>query len=395
MADTNRLQEGYLILADISGYTAYLVGTELEHAQEIIEELLNLILDHIKPPMKLVQFEGDALFCYILGSTFLDGQRLIELLESCYFDFADHLVAMQRANTCRCAACRAIPTLDLKFVVHYAKFIVHQLAGSESLIGSDVVVAHRLLKNHIAERIGHPAYLFLTDPCLAKIDSAMPLLPHRETYEHLGEVAGGVYDLRSAWQAMCESRCEYLDPDQADVTFEYRIPAPPPVAWDWLVNPEKNVLLQDDLLKMENMPRPDGRMGAGARAHCTHGTYLLTHKYLDWRPFHYFTEWLDQTTEPPSPLGPPAAFQTWEFTPVGVDNTFLTLRFRVEDRTSPALADPAPLREFVQGHYLGIMKRLDRLLAEGDLLSAPAEPPGPDNTAQAANSAGRQLARNE
>ena len=122
-------------------------------------------------------------------------------------------------------------------------------------------------------------------------------------------------------------------------------------------------------------------MGTGSGAHCAHGTYMLLHKYLDWRPFHYFTERLDQTTEPPSPLGPPTSFQTWEFAPVGVDHTFLTLRFRVEDRESPALADPAPLREFIQGHHLTMMQRLERLLAEDGVLAASAEPPEPGNPA--------------
>src|SRR5438045_7785500 len=101
MADTNRLQEGYLILADISGYTAFLVGTELEHAQEIMEELVNLILGHIKPPMKLIQLEGDALFFYVTGGAFLDSERLLELLESCLLVFADHLVVLSSDTTCR------------------------------------------------------------------------------------------------------------------------------------------------------------------------------------------------------------------------------------------------------------------------------------------------------
>ena len=32
-------REGYLLLADISGYTEFLTGTELEHAHAIIREL--------------------------------------------------------------------------------------------------------------------------------------------------------------------------------------------------------------------------------------------------------------------------------------------------------------------------------------------------------------------
>jgi PDZ domain len=36
-------RQGYLLLADISGYTAFLTGTELEHAHGIVNELTTLI----------------------------------------------------------------------------------------------------------------------------------------------------------------------------------------------------------------------------------------------------------------------------------------------------------------------------------------------------------------
>lgn len=35
--------DGYLLLADISGYTAFLTGTELEHSHAIVTELTKLI----------------------------------------------------------------------------------------------------------------------------------------------------------------------------------------------------------------------------------------------------------------------------------------------------------------------------------------------------------------
>lgn len=37
---TSETEHGYLILADISGYTSYLAQVELEHAQEILTDLL-------------------------------------------------------------------------------------------------------------------------------------------------------------------------------------------------------------------------------------------------------------------------------------------------------------------------------------------------------------------
>ncbi len=40
----NKTQRGYLILADISGYTRFMAGTELEHSQAILGDFLDLII---------------------------------------------------------------------------------------------------------------------------------------------------------------------------------------------------------------------------------------------------------------------------------------------------------------------------------------------------------------
>jgi len=64
MRDDRAAREGYLLLADISGYTAFLTGTELEHAHPIVHELTGLICERLTPPMRFVELEGDAVFCY-------------------------------------------------------------------------------------------------------------------------------------------------------------------------------------------------------------------------------------------------------------------------------------------------------------------------------------------
>lgn len=53
--------EGYLLVADISGYTTFLTGTELEHSHAIVTELIRAALS---PPMQFVKLEGDAVFCF-------------------------------------------------------------------------------------------------------------------------------------------------------------------------------------------------------------------------------------------------------------------------------------------------------------------------------------------
>ena len=57
-------EHGHLILADISGYTSYLAGVELTHAQDILAELLELIVQRFDPPLSIAKLEGDAVFAY-------------------------------------------------------------------------------------------------------------------------------------------------------------------------------------------------------------------------------------------------------------------------------------------------------------------------------------------
>src|SRR2546425_10840527 len=98
------MREGHLLLADISGYTEFLTGTELEHAHEIIRELTALIRERLAPPMRFVKREGDAVFCYANAETFRDGERLVELIEACYFDFSKRLLGIGRAAASPCKA---------------------------------------------------------------------------------------------------------------------------------------------------------------------------------------------------------------------------------------------------------------------------------------------------
>ena len=44
-----KAQHGYLVLADISGYTSYLAGVELDHAQGVLTDLLETIAPASNP----------------------------------------------------------------------------------------------------------------------------------------------------------------------------------------------------------------------------------------------------------------------------------------------------------------------------------------------------------
>jgi hypothetical protein len=50
--------DGYLLLADISEYTEFLTGTELEHSHAIVTELTKLIRRTLAPLMWFVKLGG-------------------------------------------------------------------------------------------------------------------------------------------------------------------------------------------------------------------------------------------------------------------------------------------------------------------------------------------------
>src|SRR5688572_32351948 len=101
-------EHGYLVLADISGYTSYLAGVELTHARDILTELLNLIVEHFKPLLSIVKLEGDAVFAYVPKTKIQRDETLLDLFESTYLAFWDRVEGIRRRTICQCNACKAI-----------------------------------------------------------------------------------------------------------------------------------------------------------------------------------------------------------------------------------------------------------------------------------------------
>src|SRR5262249_31772482 len=112
------IQQCYLILADISGYTSYLAGTELDHSQAILTELLELVIERFQTCLTISKLEGDAVFAYAPASRIARGETLLELIELTYVAFIDRRDIAYGRTTCTCRACKAIATLDLKFLLH-------------------------------------------------------------------------------------------------------------------------------------------------------------------------------------------------------------------------------------------------------------------------------------
>ena len=71
---------------------------------------------------------------------------------------------------CECEACPRIYVLDLKFILHAGGYVTQEIAGKPKLVGPEVVMAHRLLKNNAAKLVGHSAYALVTTAAAAQLD---------------------------------------------------------------------------------------------------------------------------------------------------------------------------------------------------------------------------------
>ncbi|MEX2555194.1 MAG: DUF2652 domain-containing protein [Actinomycetota bacterium] len=354
----NGVDRGSLILADISGYTKYLAGVELEHSADILADLINTIVDQMKGQFTLAKLEGDAIFAYAIDHADPEASALVTTVESCYFAFVQRRATIDRATSCTCEACTRIPTLDLKFVVHHGKFAIHEVAGNRELVGPDVITVHRLLKNEIVEKTGIEAYAFFSGDCMEHygLDAeALTLQPHTETYDDVGEVPGWVLDLGARWTKEQERRVIYLKGDEPGVAeMRFEMPAPPPLVWEHMTSPVKRLAWQQDTLDLIQ-DNPRGARGVGTVNHCVHGDSSVYEEILDWKPYRYFT---NRTTIMP---GITLLF-TEEFEPVdGGLRTELVIRMKPEsDEARQALAQMG--EQFAAG-FAADMATLQGILA--------------------------------
>ena len=201
-----KTQTGYLVLADISGYTSFVAKTEIEHADMALSFLLETIIEKLSNLLTISKLEGDAVFAYVEEGKLQEAQSLLELIDQTYLAFREKALALYSQATCPCKACQALPTLDLKFMVHHGGFIIQQVAGIRDLLGTDVNLIHRLSKNHVSESTGWKGYALFTDPVLERMQTdKASFVQQSETYEHLGDVDTYVMDMHVRYEAMRDS----------------------------------------------------------------------------------------------------------------------------------------------------------------------------------------------
>jgi len=142
-------QRALLMIADIGGYTDYMRAhrMSLAHAEVNTARLLEAVID-AADGFELIEIEGDAAFL----SRQANGDATVRAM-------TDAVVAMHRAfhherryvaaNLCPCDGCTQTENLKLKFVAHVGEVATQTIRDRTKLVGLDVILVHRLLKNSV------------------------------------------------------------------------------------------------------------------------------------------------------------------------------------------------------------------------------------------------------
>ena len=354
------------LIADISGYTGYLADVELDHAQDILADLIGAVVTALRPNFRLAKLEGDAAFTFAPIEQ-IDGSLLLDTIERCYFGFRRRRRDVRQATSCECNACARIPDLDLKFVVHHGEAILQKVAGRQELLGSDVILAHRLLKNEVVEQHGIHAYALISQQCIDASDidpAALGMRRHTETYERIGAVPAWVHDLERRWREEEARERVFVDVDDSILTVSVPTNAPPQVAWEFLTKPGQRMSWQPWVTEVTIKGATGGRRGPGSANHCMHGKDAVVEEILDWRPYDYVTD----RTILETPSGPVKVLHTIELEPTA-SGTTVHFRFAApRTRREQALMEhigPA-YGAALQSGVPGLIAQLDALVAARD-----------------------------
>jgi len=165
MAHADRLQSGFLVLADISGFTAFVTATELEHGAEVTGVLLAGVMEALAPPLEIQELEGDAVFALAPDNVEERDRALMDAFSRAFEVFGERQREISLDTSCYCRACRGVLGLSLKLIVHHGSFMRQVVRGRSRVAGPDIILAHRFLKNDVEPR----TYVLFTDAAVERL----------------------------------------------------------------------------------------------------------------------------------------------------------------------------------------------------------------------------------
>lgn len=290
--------KGYLLIADISGYTQFLTSSELDHANPILQSLLESLVEQVGDPLHFWKMEGDAILAYSTRQQFPSGETFLGICENLYNSFAGRKLDIISNTTCTCNACANVASLDLKIIAHYGEFEEMKVGPITDISGPDVILVHRMTKTEVAESTGIRSYALFSEAAAEAMDIKDALEPFSQEIEHFGDVKMQVFDLSKAWETFRSEREKFFLTEEDGVwSYHHHFNAPAAVVWELLVAPNHKQRWMNGISSVtaDNLM---GRVGNGSTYHCAHELADFVYRITDWEPFIYFSTRINDPARP-------------------------------------------------------------------------------------------------
>jgi len=288
---------GYLLIADISGYTAYLTTSEQEHANPILRSLLTALVEQVGDPLHLWRMDGDAILAYSTAQEFPSGETFLANCENLYNAFTTRRRDIIANTTCPCQACANVGTLDLKIMAHHGRFEEMQVGPMKDISGADVILVHKMAKTDVKEVTGIRSYALFSQAAVNEMGIDAALTPFSQSFDHFGDVQMQVYDLAKAWESFrAQQERHFVTEEESVYTYRRTFSLPVPVVWEGLIDPELKRVWMD--MRSVTVDNPQGRVGSGSDYHCVHDAVEFRYRVTDWEPFSYFSTVIQDSLRP-------------------------------------------------------------------------------------------------
>ena len=191
MEKNDDILPAFFFVPDLTGFTKFVASADISFSKDFIAGLLRRLINANILKMNVGEIEGDAIFFYSTGRLPSVNQvaKQCKLLFKVFYDYIN---TMEKEHPENHEKHLADGQVGLKIIIHYGEISVANIKGRNKLIGEDVIIAHKLLKNSIQDN----EYILLTQSYLNKIrknkvDSWFHWeeLKHlADEYEHIGKV---------------------------------------------------------------------------------------------------------------------------------------------------------------------------------------------------------------
>ena len=191
MSESTPEKPALLCIPDITGFTRFIAENNMDFSRKIIPPLLRKMIDSNALSLKVGEIEGDAVVFYRFGEL----PSLEDLSLQCrtfYSGFNEQLRELTKQHADDFQKYLSSSRLSLKIIIHSAVMTSTEIEGHTKLLGEDVVVAHKLLKNSVEES----EYILMTKKFLSyypvdeaeRVFSWEQLRDGADQYEFIGDV---------------------------------------------------------------------------------------------------------------------------------------------------------------------------------------------------------------